>query len=320
MKSRALAKCTAGELIEITHIYGCDKFKDLLKQFHIDIHEKIQILETTNKIVFLNSENQQLSLGLSEAYDIFGININEYHQLINQQKRKMLYIVSSMAITLVAISAAYIIYNINMITFSLSVPQITIAYGSSFDPLQYVKTVNNAELILPKLEYEDTGSYPLTYIAKNHFNECAQTLIVNVIDDQPPTIELSAEEVIYDDDLQNCAFYIKAVKDNVDKDLLAKVICSNELHFTDNTAYYDYQVSDSSGNIAKAQLTIIKQAESPLTPSTATLNQYPAYDTDEAKPYISPLPPPSESYVEEIYEEHYHEEITYDEGVLVSYE
>lgn len=321
MKSKALAKCTAGEPIVITHIYGPDQFKKLLKQFHIDIHAKIQIMDTANRIVFLNSERQQLALSYNEAYDIFGINANEFQQQVQQHKRKILYILSCIIAVLLSFCAAIAFYHLSSINFSLSAKQVNISYGSNFDPLQYVKTLSNAKLVLPTLEYEKPGSYPLTYIAKNHFNQRKQTLIVNVIDDQSPVIELTAYEVMYDDDLQACNFYIKAVKDNVDKDLLSKVICTNELHFINNTAYYDYQVVDAGGNVAKAQLTITKQDKPPADQPATIYSPNPPAESPEPQPLANnPTSSQSESYVEEIYEEYHYEEITYDEGVLVSYE
>lgn len=320
MKSKALAKCTAGELIEITHIYGPDQFKKLLKQFHIDIHAKIQIMDTVDKIIFLNSDSQQLALGYNEAYDIFGINAIELQKQALQRKRKLFYALCGIMAILLLFYAVIAFYQLSTINFALSAKQVNISYGSSFDPLQYVKTLSNAELILPTLAYEKTGSYPLTYIAKNHFNQCKQTLIVNVIDDQSPIIELTTQEAIYNDDLQACHFYIKAVKDNVDKDLLSKVICTNELHFIDNTAYYDYQVADAAGNVAKARLTITKQDKPPANQPAIVYSPPPAESPAPQPLPSNPAPAQSESYVEEIYEEYHHEEIIYDEGVLVSYE
>ncbi len=314
MKSKSLAKCSIGEEIEITHIYGCEKLKKLLKEFSIDISEKIKILDIKDKVILENSKQQTLSLSFNEAYDIFGTNILENNFVLNKYKKEI--IISLIILFLIIfIFSIQLLKSLLTIDFTLTRNSIDLIYGDIFNPNEYVSKIVNAKVILPNLEYDRPGSYPLTYIARNNFKEVEKTLMVNVIDNQSPSIKLLYDEIMYDDNLQSCNFYIDEVIDNVDSDLKNKVICSNELHFNDDVAYYDYQVSDSSGNSANASLKIIKETKpAPIQ----TINNDKPITFEQAQIIL-----PNEStptYSEEIYEEYYEEEITYDQGVLVSYE
>lgn len=314
LKSKALAKCLVGQQIQITHIYGCEKLKNLLKQFSIDISEKVKILDINDKVILKNSKEQTLSLSFNEAYDIFGIDILENDLTIKKYKKEIIISITILILVIFIFSIQFL-KSLLTIDFSLTTNSIDLIYGNNFNPNDYISEVVNAKVILPTLEYDRPGSYPLTYIAKNNFKQIEQTLMVNIIDNQNPSIKLSYDEITYDDNLQSCHFYIDEVIDNVDKDLKDKVICSNDLHFNDDIAYYNYQVSDSSGNITNASLKIIKE-DNPIP--IQTINNDKPISFEQAQIILPEEISPT--YSEEIYEEYYEEEITYDEGVLVSYE
>ncbi|MCI5774746.1 MAG: hypothetical protein MR210_09305 [Erysipelotrichaceae bacterium] len=316
MKSKALANCLAGEMIEITHIYGSDKFKQLLKEFHVDIHEKIRILSINDNIIFLNNEQQQLSLSFSEAYDIFGINAIEHIQTIHQRKKKLiLWLSTLLMLQLLFIGAYKLFHHLTHIQFSLKANNITLSYGQHFDAQALIQELKNAKVILPVLNDRSPGTYKLNYLAKNNFKQKQLTLMVNIIDDQAPTITLTHEKLVYEDGLQDCHYYIQSVDDNVDKLPKTQVACSNELDFADDQAAFIYTISDKAGNIAQASLPVIKKPQT-LKPVASIDPPRPSnHDQQIMDNHIN-----QEIIFEEISEESYSETITYDEGVLVSYE
>lgn len=258
-KSIPLAKCNELDLIEITHIYGSNEFKKILKQFNIDLNMRIRIKEISNKISVINNNNQIILLTFDEASNIFGYNCN-LKVTKEFELKKQIILKSSLTLAIASLFLiAICFYNfISKIDFSLNATEVTLNYGEHFDANRFIKSLNNAKLIVPYLENKLPGTYQLKYTAYNNFKEDAKYLTVNIVDEIAPTINLSTNGVS-SEEFTNCHDYINSVSDNVDEHLLSKVKCSNELSFDkNNNATVMYEVADSSNNIARTYLNVTK--------------------------------------------------------------
>lgn len=258
-KSIPLAKCNELDLIEITHIYGSSEFKKLLKQFNIDLNMRIRIKEISNKISVLNNNNQIILLTFDEASNIFGYNCN-LKVTKEFEFKKQIILKSSLTLAIASVFLIVIcLYNfVSKIEFSLNSTEITLNYGEHFDANRFIKTLNNAKVIVPHLESKLPGSYKLEYTAYNTFKKETKYLTVNIVDKIAPTITLSTNG-ISSEEFTNCHDYINSVSDNVDEHLLSKVKCSSELSFDkNNNATVTYEVADSSNNIARTYLNVTK--------------------------------------------------------------
>lgn len=283
MKSLSLLKSPINEKLKIVHIYGTKELKERLKALSIDIASCIYITERNSQVVIENTNNQKVSLSLDDASDIFTIRQYAiYEARFNLKKKLILSLSSILCLLLVIIISLLINYNFFKISLELNATIVTLEYGTHFDAGKYVKKVKNANLTLPVLTNNDIGQYQLTYIAKNNFYETTKVLTVNIVDNIAPEIILTTTSVNYDQ-LEDCNSYIEDVIDNHDKNLLSKVKCSNTLKFDrNNQAIINYEVVDSSLNVATNSLTVIKPIiiEKPVI-QTVYQNNEVYYDTYE---------------------------------------
>lgn len=97
---------------------------------------------------------------------------------------------------------------------------ITLSYGDTFHPIDYVKQYDEKNTItLPKLQKMDQlTDYEYVYEVSNGVKTVNKVLIVTVIDDQKPTINLKQEEAaLTQGDTFNPLDYVASVNDNYSK-------------------------------------------------------------------------------------------------------
>lgn len=143
----------------------------------------------------------------------------------------------------------------------LTADEITLDYGAAFNPIDYVEDYtkeDGVELILPDaIDTHQIGKTEVLYKIKNRIKTETAVLTVNVVDQSPPDITLSTNEVTLTrgHDTFSGKAYLSSAEDTVDGDLTDRVTWNNpdeSLNDQDVT----YTVADSSGNTGTAVLTL----------------------------------------------------------------
>ena len=143
----------------------------------------------------------------------------------------------------------------------LSAEEITLSCGDLFEPRAYIiKQSSNpkAKLTLPK---NVSTRVPKTFLAlyELELNEqiAYRSLIVHVVDVNPPEIHLTNREVVLEEGQEfSCKAYVEQVIDDSGEDLKNEVNCESG-QFEIGTHEIHYEVKDASHNIGEAQLTLI---------------------------------------------------------------
>lgn len=153
----------------------------------------------------------------------------------------------------------------------LSDSEVEVEYNSPFLAMNYVKEYtekDGVELILPEEIHTDVlGSQIVLYKVRNAKKVITRELIVNVVDRTAPILELSDSEVtlIKNKDQFSCRVYIAKAEDNVDKNIIEKVKCSDEIDLSKNEQEIEYSVSDESGNeVSKKLIVYLKEEPKPI--------------------------------------------------------
>ncbi|MDU4736276.1 MAG: HYR domain-containing protein, partial [Thomasclavelia ramosa] len=164
------------------------------------------------------------------------------------------------------------------VELELTDDNITLSFGQEFHPMDYVKSYNKEnKLILPATqEMNKLTDYEYIYEVDNGVKSIQKTLIVTVIDDQPPVIQLKQRNVtiIQDDDF-DVSDYITDVSDNYDN------LSLEDIHYEINgdvsqvgNFTVSYSVTDSSGNETSNTLNVkVEQKSEVQTQSNSNNNQ-----------------------------------------------
>ena len=155
---------------------------------------------------------------------------------------------------------------------------ITLSFGQEFHPMDYVKSYNKEnKLILPAIqEMNKLTDYEYVYEVNNGIKSIQKTLIVTVIDDQPPVIHLKQSDVtiIQGDDF-DALDYIADVSDNYDNLSLENIHyeINGDISQVSNFTVL-YSVTDSSKNETSEILNIkVEQKSEKQTQSNSKNNQ-----------------------------------------------
>lgn len=169
-------------------------------------------------------------------------------------------IILCLILSILYINKDYLLALCEDVELELSDDNITLSFGQEFHPMDYVKSYNKEnKLILPATqEMNKLTDYEYIYEVDNGVKSIQKTLIVTVIDDQPPVIQLKQNDVtiIQGDDF-DVLDYITDVSDNYDN------LSLKDIHYEINGDVTQvgnftvlYSVADSSGNEASNTLNV----------------------------------------------------------------
>ncbi len=169
-------------------------------------------------------------------------------------------IIFCLIFSMLYINKDYLLALCEDVELELTDDSITLSFGQGFHPMDYIKSYNKeSKLILPAIqEMNKLTDYEYIYEVNNGVKSIQKTLIVTVIDDQPPVIHLKQSDVII---IQGNDFdaldYVINVSDNYDnlslKDIHYK-INGNVSQIGNFTV--SYSATDSSGNEASNTLNV----------------------------------------------------------------
>lgn len=154
------------------------------------------------------------------------------------------------------------------IDLELTDSEITLNYGETFKPMNYVKAYtkeDGVELILPSsVDTNEVGTQTVIYKLNNLVKSVSKELKINVVDSDAPTITLNKKEVTLTrgEDTFSCKAYLSSANDTVDGDLTDEVTCKSK--DTDEGKVDEkkdkqtiiYSVTDKTGNEGSATLTL----------------------------------------------------------------
>lgn len=161
-------------------------------------------------------------------------------------------IILCLILSILYINKDYLLALCEDVELELTEDSITLSFGQEFHPMDYVKSYNKEnKLILPApQEMNKLTDYEYIYEVDNGVKSIQKTLIVTVIDDQPPVIQLKQNDVtiIQGDDF-DALDYITDISDNYDN------LSLKDIHYEINGDISQvgnftvlYSVTDSSGN------------------------------------------------------------------------
>lgn len=145
---------------------------------------------------------------------------------IHLKRTRVLTILTCLTLVLSAIVAIlyankdYIIAYYEDIGLVLTDDHITLSYGETFHPIDYVKEYDEKNILtLPRLQkMEELTDYEYVYEVSNEAKTITKTLVVTVIDDVKPSINLKQEEItLTQGDTFNPLDYVASVNDNYSK-------------------------------------------------------------------------------------------------------
>lgn len=205
---------------------------------------------------------------------------------IHLKRTRVLTIIIVIALLLFSIAALlyakkdYIMAYYEDIDLILIDDHITLSYGDTFHPIDYVKEYDEKNTItLPKLQKMDQlTDYEYVYEVSNGVKTVTKTLIVTVIDDQKPTINLKQEEVtLTQGDTFNPLDYVASVNDNYSKLKKEDITFEGNVDTSQQGKFtFRYILKDSSNNKTTATLNItIKEKPTSINQSPNTNNSTP---------------------------------------------
>ena len=147
------------------------------------------------------------------------------------------------------------------LSLKLSESEVTLEYQAPFNAADYLESYSegkNVRIVLPEnIDSSVLGSQTAIYKVTNGIRTASKSLIVNVVDTEPPVITFTTSKVeIKAGDVFRGKAYLNTVTDNHDGDLKDSVICGTldpdlekqKIHF---------EVSDSSGNKTEQTLLVV---------------------------------------------------------------
>lgn len=133
---------------------------------------------------------------------------------------------------------------------------VTIACGTTFEPMRYVQSYSEevGELILPERFSSNSPDIKLLKYELQYGKQSLESYLrVHIVDEQPPTIQLTQEEIeLNPNDTIHCKDYLLEARDDVDGDVMSRVSC----HYTKDPSEIVYSVEDSSGNSTSTLITV----------------------------------------------------------------
>ena len=168
-------------------------------------------------------------------------------------------IILCLILSILYINKDYLLALCEDVELELIDDNIILSFGQEFHPIDYVKSYNKEnKLILPATqEMNKLTDYEYIYEVDNGVKSIQKTLIVTVIDDQPPVIHLKQNDVtILQGDDFDVLDYIADVSDNYDNLSLENIHYEiNDISQVGNFTVL-YSVTDSSGNEASNTLNV----------------------------------------------------------------
>ena len=155
----------------------------------------------------------------------------------------------------------------------------------------------------------------------NGIRTASRSLIVNVVDSEPPTLSFNTSKVtVKAGDMFSGKKYIDSATDNYDGDLKDSVICSTLDPDLEKQKIH-YEVTDSSGNKAENTLLVLieplmsmKQEESNDTEEPSAPEDYQQQTKPAATPAPAASPVPAATPQPEVHYEEYDETFSYEEN------
>lgn len=161
-------------------------------------------------------------------------------------------VIFCLILSMLYINKDYLLALCEDVELELTDDSITLSFGQEFHPMNYVKSYKKEnKLILPVTqEMNKLTDYEYIYEVNNGVKSIEKSLIVTVIDDQPPVIHLKQTHVtiIQDDDF-DVLDYVIDVSDNYDNLSLKNIHyeINGDISQVGNFTVL-YSVTDSSGN------------------------------------------------------------------------
>ncbi len=225
--------------------------------------------------VFLNPAigYEEMRYSRIQVEDLNVINENANADLLKKKVSIGARIVIVLALLLVVGVGGYVGRNYIQSAFQdidleLTDSEITLNYGETFKPMNYVKSYtkeDGVELTLPEsIKTDEVGTQTVIYKLNNLVKSVSKELVINIIDADAPTITLNKKEVTLTrtEDTFSCKAYLSSASDTVDGDLTDEVTCKSK--DTDDGKVDEkkdkqtiiYSVTDNAGNEGTATLTL----------------------------------------------------------------
>lgn len=229
----------------------------------------------------------------SEAMEIIRIHLFENQGVyenakadIHLKRTRIITIIIVITLLLSSIAALlytkkdYIMAYYEDIDLVLTDDHITLSYGDTFHPIDYVKQYDEKNTItLPKLQKMDQlTDYEYVYEVSNGVKTVTKTLIVTVIDDQKPVINLKQQEVtLTQGDKFNPLDYVASVNDNYNKLTKEDITFEGNVDTDQQGKFiFQYNLKDSSNNKTTATLNVtVKEKPKAVNQSPNTNNSNP---------------------------------------------
>ena len=214
---------------------------------------------------------------------------------------------------------------VSALSIQLKEDEITLEYQSPFNAADYIENYTegrNVRVILPEnVDTSVLGSQTAVYKVTNGIRTASRSLIVNVVDSEPPVLSFTTNKVtIKAGDMFSGKNYIDSATDNYDGDLKSSVIYST-LDPDLEKQKIRYEVSDSSGNKAENSLLVLieplmatQQEEEHDPEETVQSEEKPQQSKPAATPAPTAAPAPVATPQPPVQYEEYDETFSYEEN------
>ncbi|MCU6738012.1 DUF5011 domain-containing protein [Clostridium ammoniilyticum] len=166
---------------------------------------------------------------------------------------------------------------IEPVPLELTTDRVTVEYGEDIHFMDYVKYYDKSQqLTMPLNEkLKKVKDYKFDYSVTNGIKTKEKALIVSVVDNIKPTIELIQSEITLNNGEQfNPKDYIKKVEDNYDQLSADNVVINNSVDSNKDGDYeVEYQLEDQQGNVAISTLIVHIRTVSQNEDNTAVGNK-----------------------------------------------
>ena len=166
---------------------------------------------------------------------------------------------------------------IEPVLLELTTDRVTVEYGEDIHFMDYVKYYDKSQqLTIPLNEkLKKVNDYKFVYSVTNGIKTKEKALIVSVVDNIKPTIELIQSEITLNNGEQfNPKDYIKKVEDNYDQLSTDNVVINNSVDSNKDGDYeVEYQLEDQQGNVAISTLIVHIRTVSQNEDNTAVGNK-----------------------------------------------
>ena len=149
---------------------------------------------------------------------------------------------------------------IEPVPLELTTDRVTVEYGEDIHFMDYVKFYDKSQQLTIPLNQKlnKIKDYRFVYSVTNGVKTKEKTLIVSIVDNIKPTIELIQSEITLNNGEQfNPKDYIKKVEDNYDQLSADNVVINNSVDSNKDGDYkVEYQLEDQHGNVAISTLIV----------------------------------------------------------------